>query len=220
MKTLKSLISSAGIGTLRKMKKNELISAAQVIRKGLNARRKTFQKHNALQGIPEQYRGDLPLSGDFENRNDVLSWVNDALQYMREPESTYRGYQKNVSDRMAAYNETLGKQGRDQFKSLEDFNSFGNFMGEAAERFSEFSLVSDQVVEMYDQAERLGLDPKQFIKNFDYWSEHLEKLQEAEPISWKRSGKPVYASDYARQLHLPRMRDFYADNPKGNRGKR
>lgn len=214
MKSLKSLINSAGIGSLRKMKKNELLEAAQVIRKALRSRRKTFQSHGVEHGIPEQYRSDLPSNDDFENRNDVLQWVNDALQYMREPESTYRGYQKAVSDRMAAYNETLAKQGNKTFDSLEDFNRFGQFMGEAAERFYDFSMASSQVKEMYEQAERLGVDPNQFLKNYDYWEQHLEKLQEAEPISWNRTGKPVYASDYARQLHLPRMKDFYADMPR------
>ena len=217
---LKQLIGSAGIGTLRRMKKNELINAAATIRKALKSRRQTFQKHGALKGIPEQYRGDLPLSEDFETRNDALSWVNEALQYMRTPESTYKGYHAAVSERMSAYNETLRQEGRAEFDTEEDFDRFGRFMGSTAERFAEFSLVSDQVVEMYDQAQRLGLDPKQFIRNFDYWAEHLDKLEEAEPIDWRRSGKPVYASDYARQLHLPRMREYYSEHPKGNRGKR
>ena len=73
------------------------------------------------------------------------------------------------------------------FDSLEDFNRFGQFMGEASERFYDFSMASSQVKEMYEQAERLGVDPNQFLKNYDYWEQHLEKLQEAEPISWNRN---------------------------------
>ena len=51
------------------------------------------------------------------------------------------------------------------------------------------------------------------MRNFEYWSnsENLQELSNATEISWKRSGKPVYASDYARQLHLPKMKEFYKD---------
>ena len=215
MKSLKSLINSAGIGSLRKMKKNELLQVANIIRKSLRSRRKTFEKYDSLKAIPEEYRDVLPSNADFENRNEIISWLSDSLQYLRTPESTYKGYQKAVADRMAAYNETLSKSEhhREQFKTIEDFDRFGTFMKEAAERFLDFQKASDQVYEMYEQAQRLGVDPNQFLKNYDYWEKHLEKLQEAETINWSRTGKPVYASDYARQLHLPSMRSEYEDMP-------
>ena len=215
MKTLKSLLGSAGIGSLRRMKRNELVQAAATVRKALRSRASTFAKHDAEAAFPFEDIEDLPTAADFENRSELLSWLSDALKFLNKPEeSTYRGYMAAVNARMAAYNETLNQEGRKGFDTLEDFNRFGKFMGEAQERFRDFSVVSDQVVEMYDQAERLGVDPEQFMRNFDYWKTHLEDLQDATPIEWQRKGKPVYASDYARQLHLPRMKDFYKDNEK------
>lgn len=214
-RTLKSLIGSAGIGTLTRMKKSELVSAAATIRKALRSRAQTFARHDAMQGIPERFRTDLPTAKDFENRNSLLSWVNDALHYLREPESTYKGWEKGVNARLDAYNQTLQETGRKTFKNMDDFNRFGRFMGEMQERFGEnWHGVSDQVYEMQEQAERLGLDPSQLTRNFDYWAEHLEDLQQAEPINYRRSGKPVYASDYARQLHLPKLKEYYEQHPE------
>ena len=214
MKTLKSLIGAAGIGSLSRMKRNELIDAAGTVRKALRSRAATFKKHDAEAAFPFEYLEDLPTAADFESRNEMLSWLTDALKFLNSDRGTWKGYQKAVSDQMAAYNETLAAGGRQTFGSLEEFDQFGRFMKDATERFNDFSFVSDQVYEIYEQSKRLGVDPDQFMRNFDYWAANLDKLQDATPIEWSRKGKKVYASDYARQLHLDKMRDYYADHGK------
>ena len=214
MKTLKSLIGAAGIGSLSRMKRNELVDAAGTVRKALRSRAATFKKHDAEAAFPFEYLEDLPTAADFETRNEMLSWLTDALKFLNSDRGTWKGYQKAVSDQMAAYNETLAAGGRQTFGSLEEFDQFGRFMKDATERFNDFSFVSDQVYEIYEQSKRLGVDPEQFMRNFDYWAANVDKLQDATPIEWSRKGKKVYASDYARQLHLDKMRDYYADHGK------
>lgn len=212
MKSLKSLLGAAGIGSLSRMKRNELVQAAATVRKALRSRAGTFRKHDAEAAFPFEYLEDLPTAEDFESRNEMLSWLSGALKFLNSPRGTFKGYQKAVSEQMAAYNQTLADSGRKTFGSIEDFDRFGRFMKDASERFKDFGFVSDQVYEIYEQSERLGVDPEQFMRNFDYWAANLEKLQDATPIEWSRKGKKVYASDYARQMHLDKMRDFYADH--------
>jgi hypothetical protein len=119
---------------------------------------------------------------------------------------------------MDAYNKTMADSEQDTFKSFEEFDRYGRFMGSMQERFGAlWSYASDQTKELYDAAkkngadlgeltERLNLDPEQLIKNFEFWSEHMDALVSAEPITWHRAGRPVYASDYARKLGLGKIR--------------
>lgn len=167
--------------------------------------------------MPERFRDGLENPADM-SRNEMLAGLSDALAYMRGQVSTFKGWSEVQQKRMDAYNKTMADSEQDTFKSFEEFDRYGRFMGSMQERFGAlWSYSSDQTKELYDAAkkagadlgeltERLNLDPEQLIKNFEFWSDHMDALANAEPITWHRAGRPVYASDYARKLGLGKIR--------------
>lgn len=202
---IKQLLNAASLNALRKMKKPDLQKVFRQVDRALKGRYKTFEKYD----MGDVFRSDLKkgLGALPETRNEMISDISEALAYMRTPQSSYIAYMRAEKSRMSAYNDTLASEGADTFESLEDFRDYGRFMGDMQDRFGElWKNNSDQVREMYEQGKRLGIDPEQLTKNYDYWADHLDVLAEAEPITWHRSGKPVYASDYARKLGLPPIR--------------
>jgi len=200
------LLNAAGANQLRKLKAPDLKKTYKQISKALKGRTKTFRKHGREEAVPERFRDGLESPEDM-SKNEMLSHITDALRYMNDKESSYRGWHEKQMGRMKAYNETMEASGQPTFDSEEDFDRYGRFMGDMQERFGElWHYNSDQAKEMYAQAERLNLDVNQLTKNFDFWADHLEELAEADPITWHRSGRPVYASDYARKLGLGKIR--------------
>lgn len=192
---------------LRKLKKPELESVFKNVNRALKRRYKTFEKHGAADAFREDLAGGLDQMPG--TKNELVSEISEALAYMRKPEATYSGYMTKERSRMNAYNDTLEAEGGDTFGSLEEFRDYGRFMGDMQDRFGDiWKNNSDQVREMYEQGKRLGLDPRQLTRNYDYWSEHLDDLAEATPITWHREGRKVYASDYARKLGLPSIKSW------------
>ena len=203
---IQELLNAAGAKQLRKLKAPDLKKTYKQISKALKGRTKTFRKHGREEAVPERFRDGLESPEDM-SKNEMLSHITDALRYMNDKESSYRGWHEKQMGRMKAYNETMEASGQPTFDSEEDFDRYGRFMGDMQDRFGElWHYNSDQAKEMYAQAERLNLDVNQLTKNFDFWADHLEELAEADPITWHRSGRPVYASDYARKLGLGKIR--------------
>lgn len=203
---IQQLLNAAGINTLRKLNKTDLKKTYKQISKALKGRTKTFRKHGREEAVPERFRDGLENPADM-SRNEMLADISDALAYMRGKVSTYKGWEELQQSRMDAYNKTMADSGQPLFETKEDFDDYGRFMGEMQERFGDlWHYNSDQSKEMYTQARRLNLDPRQLTKNFDFWADHLEELAEADPITWHRAGRPVYASDYARKLGLGKIR--------------
>ena len=203
---IQQLLNAAGANQLRKLKAPDLKKAYKQISKALKGRTKTFRKHGREEAVPERFRDGLESPEDM-SKNEMLSHITDALRYMNDKESSYRGWHEKQMGRMKAYNETMEASGQPTFDSEEDFDRYGRFMGDMQDRFGElWHYNSDQAKEIYAQAERLNLDVNQLTKNFDFWADHLEELAEADPITWHRAGRPVYASDYARKLGLGKIR--------------
>lgn len=203
---IQQLLNAAGANQLRKLKAPDLKKTYKQISKALKGRTKTFRKHGREEAVPERFRDGLESPEDM-SKNEMLSHITDALRYMNDKESSYRGWHEKQMGRMKAYNETMKASGQATFDSEEDFDRYGRFMGDMQDRFGElWHYNSDQAKEMYAQAERLNLDVNQLTKNFDFWADHLEELAEADPITWHRADRPVYASDYARKLGLGKIR--------------
>lgn len=182
-------------------------SAYTVLRSAFNKRVKTFAKHDALRALPFQFRSGMPSARNLSDE-EKLRLLKEASAFMRGSRSSYSGWKRSEVEQMESLNEML--KGDHEFKNLEDFRQYGEFMGEMQTRLGEmWKNVSSQVRELYFQSERLGVSSKQFLKNYEYWLAHSEELQQAKKIEWSSSGRKVKASDYARQLKLPKMSEWY-----------
>ena len=95
---------------------------------------------------------------------------------------------------------------------------YGAFLGAMAKRLgTRFSYDSDSAMALVDEADRLNLNPNQFLRNYDYWLNHVEELESAEPIDRANGVKP---SDYAKQLGLPKIKQWNKEQEENAKKKR
>lgn len=192
---------------VNKLSGSALSAAYTTLKSAFNKRVKVFQKHDAERALPPQFRNGMQSSLGMSD-DEKLQAIKEASAFMRGSRSSYSGWKRSELEQMENLNEML--EGDFEFKSLEDFRKYGEFMGEMQTRLGEmWKNVSSQVRELFFASERLGVNSSQFLKNYEYWIEHAEKLQQAKPIEWSTSGRKVKASDYARQLKLPKMSEWY-----------
>lgn len=192
---------------VNKLTGSALSAAYTTLKSAFNKRVKVFQKHDAERALPTQFRNGMRSSLGM-TEEEKLQAIKEASAYMRGSRSSYSGWKRSEIEQMESLNESL--DGDFHFNSLEEFRKYGEFMGEMQTRMGTmWHGESNQVRELYFQAQRLGIGTQQFLKNYEYWLEHAEQLQKAKPIEWSSSGRKVKASDYARQLKLPKMSEWY-----------
>lgn len=192
---------------VNKLSGSALSAAYTTLKSAFNKRVNIFKKHDAERALPVQFRNGMRSSLGM-SEDEKLQAIKEASAFMRGSRSSYSGWKRSELEQMENLNEML--EGDFEFKSLEDFRKYGEFMGEMQTRLGEmWKNVSSQVRELFFASERLGVNSSQFLKNYEYWIEHAEKLQQAKPIEWSTSGRKVKASDYARQLKLPKMSEWY-----------
>lgn len=191
----------------------ELRRAYKSVSASLRGRRQAFQKHGALSGMPEKYRGGIRKVSSFDTEAELRQYMKTGIAYMKGSVSTFSGYQESVIKRKEAIEKKRGRK----FESVEDFNKWGDFMGEMQERLQiAWKSISQLAWELFDEAERLNLDPEQLMKNYEYWAAHIEELKEAEPL---KRGRDLRASDYLKSLKIEKIGDYYTERENKIRAK-
>lgn len=95
---------------------------------------------------------------------------------------------------------------------------YGPFLGAMEKRLgNKFTYDSDRAKALVDEADRLNLSDKQFLRNYEYWLAHVEDLERAEPIDRASGVKP---SDYAKQLGLPKIKQWNKEQEENAKKKR
>jgi len=190
---------------VNKLTGGALNEAYQTLKSVFNKRAKTFRKHGAERALPPGFRKGMQSSVGM-SESEKLQALKDVSAFMRGERSSYSGWRRSELDQMESLNERL--EGVYHFDSLDDFRKYGEFMGAMQTRLGEmWGGESSQVRELYFQSKRLGVDSNQFLWNYEYWIEHAEELQKATPLAY--SGRGLKTSDYARQLNLPSINEFY-----------
>ena len=192
----------------------ELRRAYKSVSASLRGRRQTFKRHGALSGMPEKYRGGIRQVGSFDTEAELRQYMKTGIAYMKGSVSTWSGYQESVEKRKEHIEKVRGKS----FSSMAEYNRWGNFMGEMQERLqASWKSISKLAWELFDEAERLNLNPEQLMKNFEYWAAHLEDLQEAEPL---QRGRDLRPSDYLKSLKLEKISDYYRERESKSKNPR
>lgn len=211
-KKLAALIQAPG-SFIKNLSGQELRAAYKSAAAALRGRRGKFESAGKLSAFEARYQHGVPGVGSFESEAQMRQELSTALSYLGARESTYSGYQKAQQKRRASYEKTTGRK----FGSMSDFNKFGNFMGEMQTRLkSMFGPASDFIVDLFNQAERLDLNPEALMKNFEYWRDHLDDLKEMDPIEGRK--KSLTPSDYIKRARLEKISDYYNEtNSKGRK---
>lgn len=208
---LKDIIGMAAY-QVNKLKGSTLSTAYTTLRGVYQKRASVFRKHGAETALPAGFRSGMRSASDLTDA-EKLQDIKAISAWMRGSRSTYTGWKRSELDQMESLNQQL--EGTFHFSSLEQFRRYGEFMGEMHTRYGTmWGGQSTQVRELFFQAERLGVDPMQFQKNYEYWMDHVEELEKAKPIKWKPGSRELKPSDYARQLKLPKIKSYY-ENKSG-----
>lgn len=200
---LSSLLQMSG-PDLSGLSGDELRSAYKSAAAAIRGRSKAFKAAGKDTALPKRYRAGVPTLPSFENEAEIRKALGSALGYLRGSISTLKGYEEVISKRAQEVGSKLGLD----FKSNADFDKFGKFMDEMSTRLkSMWKPASDFVVDLYKQSQRLNLDPMQLMKNYEYWRDHLEDLEQMDPIQGR--SRDLRPSDYIKKAKLETIRDYY-----------
>ena len=181
----------------------ELKRAFKSVSASLRGRMKGFKNAGKETAFTKKYKSGIRKASSFESEADMLDYVKQGLSDILGVRSTISGYNKAETERRMNLESSLGYH----FKTDAEYDRFGKFMSEMGTRLGEaWKAISDVAWELFKESERLNLDPTQLMKNYEYWAEHLEDLQEAEPM---KRGRDLRPSDYLKKLKLEKVSDFY-----------
>lgn len=174
------------------------------MRRVLKSRFRTFEKHGLGEAIPRRFRDGVATVRQLEKEGALAREISRALGYLEGKTSTARGYETTPREGTSNLEKALGYP-----LSPKEYANYKSFMDEMATRLKEtWKHVSDEALEMIEQGRRLGIGMEQFKKNFDYWVENIQKLQDVDQIVTK-SGRPAKASTYIRRLEgLPSIAEW------------
>ena len=190
----------------------ELRAAYTNLRRSAAARARGFEQAGLPVNIPARLQYSVPAR--YLSRDQLENMVAQGKSAVAPIYSVsgYRRYQEQQK------NELKSRFGMSNLTD-EQFRKYGEFMGAMQKRMKgSWDYVSAEAYKMASEALRLNLDPKQFMRNFAYWSDHLEDLELAKPLE-RKNLKP---SDYIKQLNLQRIGSWKRGEPtrKAKEGKK
>ena len=187
------------------MSKKELRSAYSQLRGAVKRRQETFKRHDALYAVPKKVREAKAPSR--MNKKELMQAIGNAGNFYLSDKGTYTKWKKKRAEQKKKLEENLGIPLTD-----EQVNNFGKFMGDAKYRSGD-KFDSAKAAELYKAATEKNMDPEQFLRNYEYWTEekNLEALKQAETISRSRK---VYPSDYIKKLGLQPIKSYVSDKYK------
>ena len=190
----------------------ELRAAYTNLRRSAAARARGFEQAGLPVNIPARLQYKVPAR--YLTRAQLENMVAQGKSAVAPIYSVsgYRRYQEQQKD------ELKSRFGMSNLTD-EQFRKYGEFMGAMQKRMKgSWDYVSAEAYKMASEALRLNLDPKQFMRNFAYWSDHLEDLERAQPLE-RKNLKP---SDYIKQLNLQRVGSWKRGEPtkKAREGKK
>lgn len=191
---LKSLIEQSA-REWSAMSGSELRKAYQQVKHAMAERAKTFAKYGQEGRVLPSSRG---LS-----EYDLRTKLKSASAYMRGRRSTYGGWKQSEADQLHKMQEAMPDMG---FETPDDLRKFGDFMNEMDDRFGNIKYDSMDAKKLYKEAQRLNVDPKKFMRNFEYWMDHVDDLAQQQPIKQREGSRALKPSDYARKIEGGRMR--------------
>lgn len=202
-------IAAMSLSDLRGLSSSDLKLAYKRTREAAIARQKTFESKGLSSGLPKIMRGDIPTAGSFNTAAELRHALKDLSAAVVDQGSYYSGYRSERREQLEKYNQSRFARATGlKFNSEEEFRDYGQFMGEMQERAGQqWAVGSDDAADIYKEAKRLGVDPRQFMKNFEYWREHIKDLQGAERLNRKE----LTPATYRKSLGLQTIASFYKE---------
>ena len=177
------------------MSGSQLRKAYQQVKHAMKERAKTFARHGQEGRILPSSRG--------MSETELRTKLKSASAYLRGRRSSYQGWKQSESEQLQRMQEAMPDMG---FETPDDLRKFGEFMNDMDDRFGNIKYDSMDAKKLYKEAQRLNVDPKKFMRNFDYWMDHVDDLAKQQPIRQREGSRALKPSDYARKIEGGRMR--------------
>lgn len=184
------------------IKGKQLRQTYQQIKEIYHKRAKAFAKHGEA-----KHAYKLPSAKGL-SEGQMRSILKEALRGTDYARRTYEGFSKAESIRKSKIESIMKERYGIEFKTREEWEQFDKFLEEMEQQYGAMHrYLSGTAAKIYSQAMRIGVDPRQMMKNYDYWEAHIKDLYKAEPIR-RRSETPAEPSYLARKLGLEKIRSW------------
>lgn len=101
----------------------------------------------------------------------------EVSRWLRDERHTVRGYIKRRAEQLDAFHE----KGYD-FVNEKNYEDFVAYMEELREQYGSKVFDSGAAADVYNQGQRIGVPTETLKKNFDYFAEHLDQLDDMKPV--------------------------------------
>ncbi len=158
----------------------DLKAEYKFIRRVIRRREKSFQKAGLSDIFREPFSGsNIKSLRELTDTRALVDELNRLEGFLRDKRSNIRGaleYEESINKRMNTLSKTIGRQ-----LTRPEYDEIGEFLGAMQSRVSEmWKDWSETSVQLFQEAQRLNLDPSLFLSNYEYWLEHLSDLQDVQ----------------------------------------
>lgn len=157
---------------IRDMQPSEIRSAYVKLRKAANQRLTRMEK--AGLGTMGSYR--FPKVKDL-SENQMAKELAEASRYMRDPRHTIPGERRFINDEL----QKLHDDGY-EWINKDNFYKFTEFMEDLREKYGNKAFDSGDAVDVFNNSQRIGIDPDLVKEKFDFFAENLSALARMKPV--------------------------------------
>lgn len=157
----------------------------QIAQMGAKAVQAAYAKMRkaANQRLTRMEKAGLGTQGSFRfpkvrdlSEQEMRTQLAEASRYMRDPRHTIPGERRFMRDEL----EKLHDMGYDYINES-NFYDFTAYMEELREEYGNKAFDSGDAADVFNNSQKIGIDPKIVKENFDYFAEHLSELERMKP---------------------------------------
>lgn len=154
------------------MQPEEIRSAYIKLRKAANQRLTRMEKA----GLGTKGAWRFPKVRDL-NEEQMAKQLADASRYMRDVRHTVPGERKFMRDELKRLHKEYGFN----WINESNFYDFTDFMDNLREQYGNKAFDSGDAADVFNNSQRIGIDPELVKEKFNYFAENLAALKRMRP---------------------------------------
>lgn len=157
---------------IRDMDKGAVRHAYAKMRKAANQRLTRMERA----GLGTKGAWRFPKVKDLSEK-EMRAALAEASRYMRDPRHTVPGERKFMRDELQKLHEEYGYD----WINESNFYDFVDFMDDLREQYGNKAFDSGDAADVFNNSQKIGIDPEVVKENFDYFAENLSALKRMKP---------------------------------------
>lgn len=154
------------------MQPADIRSAYIKLRKAANQRLTRMEKA----GLGTKGAWRFPKVKDLSEKQ-MAKQLAEASRYMRDPRHTVPGERKFMRDELRILHKEYGYN----WINESNFYDFTDFMDDLREQYGSKAFDSGDAADVFNNSQKIGIDPEVVKENFNYFAEHLAELKRMRP---------------------------------------